>query len=127
MVLQHIARGGAAQRVVLPRRSFLKGFIGLIAAPAVIKAESLMPIVVWRPEILCISGGGWGTFLTCRKDDLLGVDPASLGLPPPFSLSPGKWYWRYVPLVDLPRDRVRIPQQARLEREIAARAAKGAT
>jgi hypothetical protein len=34
---------------VLPRRSCLKGLIGLIAAPAVVRAESRMPIVVWRP------------------------------------------------------------------------------
>jgi hypothetical protein len=46
MVLQHIARDGVAQRYVLPRRNFLKGLVGLIAAPAVVKAEALMPIKV---------------------------------------------------------------------------------
>ena len=49
MVIQHIAGGGVAQRVVPPRRSFLKGLIGLIAAPAVVRAEALMPIKVWAP------------------------------------------------------------------------------
>ena len=49
MVIQHIARGGLAQRVVLPRRRILMGLIGLIAAPAVVRAGSLMPIKVWTP------------------------------------------------------------------------------
>jgi hypothetical protein len=30
--------------LILPRRAFLKELIGLVAAPAVVKAESLMPI-----------------------------------------------------------------------------------
>ena len=49
MVLQHIARGGAPQRVVLPRRRFLTGLASLITAPAIVRAESLMPIKVWTP------------------------------------------------------------------------------
>jgi hypothetical protein len=50
MIRQHIAQDSAIQRVVLPRRSFLTGLVGLIAAPAVIRAEALMPIKVWTPE-----------------------------------------------------------------------------
>ena len=49
MVIQHIARGGSAQHVVVPRRGFLKGLVGVIAAPAVVRAEALMPIKVWTP------------------------------------------------------------------------------
>jgi hypothetical protein len=32
--------------VVLPRRAFLGGLVGLIAAPAAVKADILMPIKV---------------------------------------------------------------------------------
>lgn len=39
------------QRLILPRRSFLTGLVSLIAAPAVVRAESLMPICVWKPTI----------------------------------------------------------------------------
>ena len=35
--------------LVFPRRSFLTGLVSLITAPAVVRAEALMPIVVWRP------------------------------------------------------------------------------
>ena len=41
----------------LPRRAFLKSLVGLIAAPAVVKAENLMPIVVWRPPV--VRREGW--------------------------------------------------------------------
>jgi hypothetical protein len=41
---------GLAVTVILPRRSFLTGLVGLIAAPAVVKAEALMPIAVWKPN-----------------------------------------------------------------------------
>jgi hypothetical protein len=51
VVLQHIARGGAAPRVVLPRRGFLRGLIGVIAAPAVVRATSLMPVKVWDNHV----------------------------------------------------------------------------
>jgi hypothetical protein len=37
--------------LVLPRGAFLKGLVALIAAPAIVKAESLMPISVWRPRL----------------------------------------------------------------------------
>jgi hypothetical protein len=37
--------------VILPRRGFLKRLIGLVAAPAIVKAESLMPIKVWATPI----------------------------------------------------------------------------
>jgi hypothetical protein len=40
-------RGGAA--TMTHRRNFLIGIASLIVAPAVVRAEALMPIVVWRP------------------------------------------------------------------------------
>ena len=61
MVIQHIARGGSAQRVVVPRRGFLKGLVGVIAAPAVVRAEALMPIKVWTPprELWAVPPSEW--------------------------------------------------------------------
>ena len=38
--------------LVVPRRIFIKGLVGLIAAPALVRAESLMPIKVWTPELV---------------------------------------------------------------------------
>jgi hypothetical protein len=35
--------------LILPRRRFLTGLVSLLAAPAVVRADSLMPIKVWRP------------------------------------------------------------------------------
>jgi hypothetical protein len=51
MIPQNIAPSEVAERVVLPRRHFLKGLAALVAAPAVVKAEILMPIKVWRPPL----------------------------------------------------------------------------
>jgi hypothetical protein len=51
MVIQHIARGGLAQRVVVPRRDFLRGLIGVIAAPAIVRATSMMPVKVWDNHV----------------------------------------------------------------------------
>ena len=39
--LQH---RGAQPRVTLPRRAFLTGLIGLVAAPAIVRIENLMPV-----------------------------------------------------------------------------------
>jgi hypothetical protein len=47
--------------LVLPRRAFLKGLVALIAAPAIVKAESLMPISVWRPRL-----EAWRTRAFCQ-------------------------------------------------------------
>ena len=33
----------------LSRRSLITGFVGLIAAPAIVRASSLMPIKPWKP------------------------------------------------------------------------------
>jgi hypothetical protein len=38
--------------LILPRRSVLMGLVGLIAAPAVVKAEALMPIKVWENYVV---------------------------------------------------------------------------
>lgn len=35
--------------LALPRRRFIIGLTGLIAAPAIVRAEALMPIKVWTP------------------------------------------------------------------------------
>jgi hypothetical protein len=53
--------------LVLPRRALLKGLVGLIAAPAVVKAENLMPIVVWRPPV--VRREGWVLYngVRCAK------------------------------------------------------------
>jgi hypothetical protein len=51
MVIQRIDLGGAAQRVALPRRDFLRGIIGVIAAPAIVRATSLMPVKVWDNHV----------------------------------------------------------------------------
>ena len=37
--------------LILPRRGFLVGLASLLAAPAVVKAEVLMPVKVWRPTL----------------------------------------------------------------------------
>jgi hypothetical protein len=51
-----------------------------------------------------------GPWFSCRKDDLLGVDLTSLGLPPPYQWlkSSDSYYWphRRFPLASLPRDKV---------------------
>ncbi len=107
--------------IALPRRSFLKGMIGLITAPAVVKAEALMPIAVWRPTFHHARVGINLHLLACEKSDLLGVDLASLGLPPPIPWMESRCecYWKYdqFPLRTLPKDKIRIPrwQQAELD------------
>lgn len=53
------------------RRSFLAG---LFATPAIVKIDALMPIRVWRPMLRLTRNVGMGPFLTCRVDDLAGVD-----------------------------------------------------
>ena len=125
MVLQHIARGGAAQRVVLPRRRFLTGLATLITAPAVVRAEALMPIVVWKPTFgYSAGGGGMGPWYTCDKSDLIGVDLDSLGLQlgHDWGGQSDRWYWRpgSFPLATLPLDKVRLPPQSLRARELSA-------
>jgi hypothetical protein len=100
--------------LILPRRRFLQGLVSLITAPAVVRASALMPIAVWRPKLAFWQTKGaiiQTTFLTCDKDDLLGVDLDSLGLPTPLDMDPEQdwafnehqWYWA---LDSLPRDKV---------------------
>jgi hypothetical protein len=43
--------------LIMSRRGFLAGLGSLLAAPAVVRAESLMPIVVWRPPV--VRREGW--------------------------------------------------------------------
>ena len=85
---------------------------GLIVAPAVVQAEALMPIIVWRPTFWQPRNVGMGPVLSCRADELIGVDLRSLGLPKPstFSGSPGQLFWPYGlhPLESLPQSRIRI-------------------
>jgi hypothetical protein len=123
MVLQQIARGGAAQSVVLPRRSFLKGLVCLIAAPAVVRAKALMPIAIWKPTFgYSAGGGGMGPWYTCDKSYLIGVDLDSLGLRlgHDWNGQSDRWYWRpgSFPLATLPLDKVRLPPQSLRAREL---------
>jgi hypothetical protein len=46
--------------LILPRRGFLVGLASLLAAPAVVRAEALMPIKVWRPPINLFLSGYYG-------------------------------------------------------------------
>jgi hypothetical protein len=110
-----------ARAMILPRRIFIKGLVGPIAAPAVVRAEVLMPICVWKPTFhRCGNTHSVPYLLACKESDLIGVDLASLGLPPPLTSIRGNYqYWPYsrFPLESLPREKVRIPlwQQAELE------------
>jgi hypothetical protein len=52
--------------LILSRRSFLAGLGSLLAASAVVRAESLMPTVPWRPTFWYTHGGGMN-FLACRR------------------------------------------------------------
>jgi hypothetical protein len=36
--------------MILPRRTVLTGLVSLVAAPAVVRADALMPIKVWTPQ-----------------------------------------------------------------------------
>jgi hypothetical protein len=42
--------------LILSRRGFLAGLGSLLAAPAVVRAEALMPINVWRPPLIWRDG-----------------------------------------------------------------------
>jgi hypothetical protein len=106
-------RRGAA--TMTHRRNFLIGIASLIAAPAVVKAETLMPILVWRPTFYRTGGHhGWSYMLASNQRDLIGVDLNWLGLPPPSrSIGCGDreaWVWNYArhPLESLPQNRIRI-------------------
>jgi hypothetical protein len=117
--------------LILPRRRFLTGLVGLIAAPALVRAESLMPICVWKPSFhrarIDALTPPYRYLLVGEKSDLIGVDLASLGLPPPqFPVDDSKYeyYWRYdqFPLEGLPRDKIRIPRWQRAELELSGSA-----
>jgi hypothetical protein len=72
------------------RRNFLIGIASLITAPAVVRAESLMPIRVWRPRGYFSRNAGIGQFIGFRTGDLLGVD---LDMPTgTFDGSPGQTF-----------------------------------
>jgi hypothetical protein len=110
--------------MILPRRRFLTGLMGLITAPAVIRAETLMPIKVWHPSFhrarIDAPTSPYRYLLVGEKSDLIDVNLAALGLSPPqFPLDDSKYeyYWRYeqFPLDALPRNKVHIPNWQRLE------------
>jgi hypothetical protein len=108
--------------LIMSRRGFLAGLGSLLAAPAVVRAESLMPIVPWRPTFWRLYGAG-RTALACRANDLIGVDLASLGLPQstwPSSSWVRLWGYSGHPLGSLPRDKVRVPDYQRQMRDIEA-------
>jgi hypothetical protein len=99
---------------------FLAGMMGLITTPAIVRAEALMPIKVWMPTFWrCGNSHGMPYLLACKTSDLIGVDLASLGLPPPapFSSLTSCWGYRQFPLEALPQDKIRIPLWQRTEIE----------
>ena len=112
-------RRGAA--TMTHRRNFLIGIAGLIVAPAVVRAEALMPIVVWRPTFYkCGGRHGWPYMLTGKASELAGFDLSTLGLPAPsraIGVGDSEWVWNYArfPLESLPRNRVHIPLWQRQE------------
>ena len=73
MDLQRVPQNSATDRVVLPRRAFLRGLVGLIAAPAVVKADILMPIKVWPPIIWRKGRFNWD-MLVCNGAELRVAD-----------------------------------------------------
>ena len=44
--------------LIIPRRKFLTGLFGLIAAPAVVKAANIMPVKVIEPQWFANDGTG---------------------------------------------------------------------
>ena len=118
-------RRGAA--TMMRRRNFLIGIASLIAAPAIVRAEAMMPIAVWRPTFYkCGGHHGWPYMLAGSEQDLLGFDLSSLGLPAPsrtISVAPKLWVWRYenFPIEKLPRSRVHIPLWQQRELDLTGR------
>jgi hypothetical protein len=70
--------------LILPRRGFLIGLASLLAAPAVVKAEVLMPVRVWRWRPRVVRTRVFGQdFYTCSVEKLIGCeDWALVELPP---------------------------------------------
>jgi hypothetical protein len=68
--------------LILPRRGFLVGLASLLAAPAVVKAEVLMPVKVWpptlqktwRPNFLRTRAFGQDLFVVCSVEKLIGCE-----------------------------------------------------
>lgn len=60
--------------MTLSRRSFFAGLAAAIAAPAVVKAESLMPVKVWRPDVWRVYGVSPGV---ASLADMLDFDRAA--------------------------------------------------
>jgi hypothetical protein len=99
-------------RLVLPRRAFLKGLIGLIAAPAIVRATSIMPVKPidervyildpwdmgepWKP-LFWRTGGDHSIppLIGCSRADVERINLADFGLPSPNGLlsSSEKCYW----------------------------------
>lgn len=48
--------------MTLARRSFLTGLVGLVAAPAIVRVASIMPIRVMRPELPTIFEYEFGVY-----------------------------------------------------------------
>jgi hypothetical protein len=44
--------------LIMPRRKFLTGLMGLVAAPAVVKAANIMPVKVITPQWFANDGTG---------------------------------------------------------------------
>lgn len=51
------------------RRGFLTGFVGFLAAPAIVRASSLMPLSGLKPKVF---GVGFGAFdVTCITESMI--------------------------------------------------------
>ena len=71
-----VTRFDAGSAMIIPRRRFLTGLATLIAAPAVVKADALMPIKVWRPT----GDPLWGipSFAVLSSEDPSGMERSRL-------------------------------------------------
>jgi hypothetical protein len=81
--------------LILPRRGFLIGLASLLAAPAVVRHEALMPVSVWRPtpqkiwRSKFVRTRAFGQDLyTCSVEKLIGCEDWALVELPPFACKP---------------------------------------
>jgi len=72
--------------LILPRRQFLKTLSGIIAAPAIVRADSLMKVVAPKPHIttlrIGLPQGNWGEIYDwqyiVRLSNIVGSPPPTL-------------------------------------------------
>lgn len=74
------------------RRSFLIGSVGLLAAPAIVRASSIMPVRAWRPakwRELLYADSEW--FRLYSGYDTLNIEPKDV-------LTAAEYQWRQGPM-----------------------------